>query len=253
MRYLVWYSCGIASAVAAHITLSEQDDVELAYCDTGSEHPDNPRFLSDCEQLFDKRITILKSEKYDDIWDVFDKTKYLVGVNGARCTTELKKIVRRNYQSIDDIQVFGYTYDEIARADRLVKQNPEIDLYAPLIERKMTKRDCFDYFNQFGIKRPMMYDLGFNNNNCIGCVKGGMGYWNHVREKFPLIFEKMVETEAKLGRSVIRVDSGRKDEDGNRIREPLFLKDLPQDRGIHKELYREDLFSHKMSCDFLCG
>lgn len=30
-----------------------------------------------------------------------------------------------------------------------------------------------------------MYDLGYANNNCIGCVKGGIGYWNKIRIDFP--------------------------------------------------------------------
>ena len=30
-----------------------------------------------------------------------------------------------------------------------------------------------------------MYDLGYPNNNCIGCIKGGMGYWNRIRKDFP--------------------------------------------------------------------
>ncbi len=35
-----------------------------------------------------------------------------------------------------------------------------------------------------------MYDLGYPNNNCIGCVKGGMGYWNKIRKDFPEVFQK---------------------------------------------------------------
>ena len=41
----------------------------------------------------------------------------------------------------------------------------------------------------FDFARPLMYDLGYPNNNCIGCVKGGMGYWNHIRKDFPEVFE----------------------------------------------------------------
>jgi hypothetical protein len=63
----------------------------IAYCDTGSEHPDNKRFLADCENWFEHEIKVVKSKKYRDIWDVFTKTRYLVGPKGARCTTELKK------------------------------------------------------------------------------------------------------------------------------------------------------------------
>jgi hypothetical protein len=49
-----------------------------------------------------------------------------------------------------------------------------------------------------------MYELGFHNNNCIGCVKGGKGYWNHVRKHFPSYFDKMAEVERGAGHSCIK-------------------------------------------------
>lgn len=44
-----------------------------------------------------------------------------------------------------------------------------------------------------------MYKLGYNHNNCIGCVKGGKGYWNKIREDFPEQFERMAKLERELG------------------------------------------------------
>lgn len=49
-----------------------------------------------------------------------------------------------------------------------------------------------------------MYKLGFHNNNCIGCVKGGMGYWNKIRESFPNEYDKMAKLEREVGRSCIK-------------------------------------------------
>jgi 3'-phosphoadenosine 5'-phosphosulfate sulfotransferase (PAPS reductase)/FAD synthetase len=85
-RVIAWFSCGVTSAVAAKLTLEKYPDAVVAYCDTGSEHKDNVRFLKDCERWLGKKVQVLKSKKYKDIWDVFEKTKYLAGVNGARCT-----------------------------------------------------------------------------------------------------------------------------------------------------------------------
>ena len=48
-----------------------------------------------------------------------------------------------------------------------------------------------------------MYDLGYQNNNCIGCVKGGMGYWNKIRQDFPEVFEQMAKLEREVGHSCI--------------------------------------------------
>ena len=79
-------------------------------------------------------------------------------------------------------------YDEKHRADRLYENMPEQDHAFPLIERKMSKEDAHAVLTASGIKRPLMYDLGYSNNNCVGCVKGGMGYWNKIRADFPEVF-----------------------------------------------------------------
>jgi hypothetical protein len=55
-----------------------------------------------------------------------------------------------------------------------------------------------------GIKLPKMYELGFHNNNCIGCVKGGKGYWNHIRKHFPEHYERMAKSERVAGHSCIK-------------------------------------------------
>ena len=49
-----------------------------------------------------------------------------------------------------------------------------------------------------------MYKLGYNNNNCIGCVKGGIGYWNKIRVDFPAEFDRMAELERKIGHAVLK-------------------------------------------------
>ena len=115
-RVVVWFSCGATSAVAAKITASQYQDtlpVHLVYTDPGSEHPDNHRFLKDVEKWVGLSVQVLKSEKYVDTWDVFEKTRYLAGINGARCTLEMKTRLRQNYENLgEDIQVFGYDAGE---------------------------------------------------------------------------------------------------------------------------------------------
>lgn len=56
-----------------------------------------------------------------------------------------------------------------------------------------------------GIKIPAMYKMGYNNNNCIGCVKGGMGYWNKIRKDFPEVFAQMAQIERDVGATCLRI------------------------------------------------
>ena len=177
-RIVSWFSCGAASAVATKKTIEKYgtENLIIACCVVPNEHPDNERFLQDCEKWFGVSVLRLKSEKYIDCWDVWEKTKYLVGPRGARCTTEMKKIVRQKFQKMSDIQIFGFTSEEKHRSDRFMEQNPEVNLETPLIDHNINKQECFEIIKLAGIQLPMMYRLGYNNNNCIGCVKGGGGW-----------------------------------------------------------------------------
>jgi hypothetical protein len=191
-RLLVWFSCGAASACAAKIISETVTDipVEYLYCNTlAYEHPDNVRFLHDVEKWIGHEIKLLNPSDYNggysDIYDVFQRRKYLSGPHGALCTVLLKKVVREKYSSPDDIHVLGYVAEEADRAARFNKINIGVDTRFILIEKKITKRRCLFMVQEAGIELPAMYQLGYNNNNCIGCVKGGMGYWNKIRIDFP--------------------------------------------------------------------
>ena len=206
-RYVLWFSHGAASAVAARLIVAEKvPNIHLVYTDPGAEHPDNERFRRECETWIGHSVETLKSEKYADPWEVWEKRRYLVGPSGAPCTGELKKKLRYAYQRPDDIQVFGFTADprEMKRAERFREQNPEVNLRTPLIERGLTKADCLGLLEAAGIEVPAMYRLGYDNNNCIGCVKGGAGYWNKIRVDFPEVFDRMAQLEQRVGATVLR-------------------------------------------------
>lgn len=224
MRKLVWFSCGAASAVAAKLAVDKYPDCEVLYCDTlAFEHPDNMRFLEAVSEWIGKEIKILKSSKYKDIFDVFEKTGWLIGVGGARCTTELKKNVRKQYERSDDLHVFGLTKDEAKRIERFEDQNPDTEVDWILSET--TKKDCYRILNEAGIDLPAMYKLGYNNNNCIGCVKGQAGYWNKIRVDFPVAFDRMAQLERKLNVAINKSYAG----DGKRKR--VFLDELDPKAG----------------------
>ena len=112
-----WFSCGAASLAAVVLARPECD--VIAYCETGSEHPDNERFLGDCERRFGFEVVRLRSEIFKDTWDVWTRRRYMGGIAGAPCTRALKVLPRLRWQRPDDVHVFGYTSEERARAHRL--------------------------------------------------------------------------------------------------------------------------------------
>jgi hypothetical protein len=121
--------------------------------------------------------------------------------------------------------------DEKDRAGRFRMNNPEIVSHFPLIERGLTKRDCFTLIEDAGIELPAMYHLGYHNANCIGCVKGGKGYWNKIRRDFPEVFERMAALEEEIGASCINGSP---------------LRTLDPNAGTHRDLKLPD-------CGLFCG
>jgi len=222
MRTVSWFSCGAASAVATKLAIAEsKTPVEVVYCHVKEEHPDNMRFLKDCEAWFGQPITILEDEKYHgSIYEVFTKRKYIVGIQGAPCTMFLKKEVRKRFELPNDVQVFGYTAEEADRVDRFIDSNNDVKLWSILVDKGLTKSDCLAMVQRAGIKLPEMYLLGYQNNNCVGCVKGGLGYWNKIKVDFPKAFDKMANLERTLGVKILK-------HKGERI----YLDELPSNVG----------------------
>lgn len=236
-RIVVWFSCGDASAVAAKLAIKKYAgrDLVVARICIDSEHWDNDRFAQDCERWYGYPITELRSKEYADTWDVWTKRRYIAGIKGAPCTTELKKVVRKEFQRWNDIHVFGYTVEEKQRAETFRENNPDIVCDFPLIDAELGKPDCHALVRATGIELPMMYRLGFDNNNCIGCPKGGAGYWNMIRKHFPATFDRMAKLSRELGCRLIKIKKTR-----------VFLDELPPDMGRQKD-------EVKIECSPHCG
>lgn len=204
-----WFSCGITSAVACKLAIDKfgKDAVKLFYMEIDTAHSDNDRFIQDCERWYGIPIERVSNGKYKNQFDVIDAKGHINSPFGAPCTTELKKKVRWKIESDLNYppQIFGFEYakNEINRAVRFTQQYPMSRAVFPLIEMKLTKEMCAGILIEAGIALPKMYELGFHNNNCIGCVKGGKAYWNKIRDHFPEVFEKMALTEREIERSCI--------------------------------------------------
>lgn len=235
-RTVCWFSAGAASAIATKLVLRDVPDAVVAYCETKAEHPDNERFRADCVRWFNAPIERLKSDIYSSTWDVWERRMYLAGNAGAPCTVELKVAPRLVWQRPTDIHVFGYTADanDIARAKRLRETYFEMRIETPLIDRGLTKAACIELVERVGIEVPAMYRLGFQNNNCIPCVKAtSPNYWALIRQEFPAEFERMTKLSRDLDVRLCRIKDERK-----------FIDEIPADWPTTEPI--------QPSCDFLC-
>lgn len=180
---------------------------KFIYIDIENQHEDSMRFIKDCEKALGKSIEILQSP-YRSKENVIQTFRYINGVAGAKCTDVLKKRPRKEweykYRNYEITYVWGFDVGEQNRADRLCESMPNFRHEFPLMDKGLTKEDVHGMFERiFDFPRPKMYDMGYKNNNCIGCVKGGMGYWNKIRIDFPDVFDRMAKLEREVGHSCI--------------------------------------------------
>jgi 3'-phosphoadenosine 5'-phosphosulfate sulfotransferase (PAPS reductase)/FAD synthetase len=202
-RIVCQFSCGAASAVATKLVLGQLGhilEVVIVNAFIVEEHPDNRRFLADCQEWFGRPVEVLSNEKYKaSVREVFRREQYLKGRYGTPCSRALKRKVLDVMRRPNDVLVLGYTAEESARYESFLEEFPDTPAIAPLIDRGLTKNDVLAMVERAGIELPMMYRLGYQNANCIGCVKGGQGYWNKIRRDFPEHFWEMAMLELDLG------------------------------------------------------
>ncbi len=236
-RIVCHFSCGAASAVATKLILSEYDPARVVIYNAFivEEHHDNRRFLADCEKWFQHPVTVLRDEKYGaSVHEVWQQKKVISHPQFTPCSYFLKREVLEPHFKDGDIHVYGYTADESHRVARF----DGCGWLFPLIDRNLSHADCLAMVGRAGIQLPEMYRLGFNNANCIGCCRGGEGYWNKIRDVFPEKFAQVVQIQESIGPTSYLFRN-------RKTGERFGLKDLKIGAGRHDEPLA--------SCSFFCA
>ena len=212
VKTVAWFSGGGSSAVAIKLLIGEID--EIIYIHIDDQHPDTLRFVRQCGMWFGKPVKILQSPLKTVEAACFSAggRGYINGPKGAACTRQLKRMVRSQWEYEQPLDtklryVWGMDCNEVDRLDGesgLRVKMPDKEHICPLIDRGMEKKDAHKVMTASSIKRPAMYDLGYLNNNCVGCVKGGMGYWNKIRRDFPEVFTARAMMERVIGATCIK-------------------------------------------------
>lgn len=275
---ICWWSGGVTSAVANKLAIQiyGKRRCRVIFIDTGNESPDTYRFKHDCEKWYGIRIETITglSEKFPDIKSVWMHFKSLNVANGAICSSTLKRDVRLKWEKENEYthQVFGFDIDEPKRAKAMTLNYPEAKAIYPLLMFGLSKRMAIKMLEDSGIKIPVMYSLGFHNNNCWGkddeeggCIQGGIGYWQKIARIFPKKFDAMAKVEHDLtnlkGEPVTMLKDQSKEakalvaKTGNKSLQLVFLKphpDYPEIKDISMMKGREP--KPLMDCNgFGCG
>ena len=220
-----WFSAGVSSAVATKLAIENMGLDKIMYIHIDDQHPDTMRFVKDCEKWFGQEIEIMQ-HPYKSVEGAIraqGRGWLTAPGKGASCTRHLKRLLRIEWEynlphEENLIYVWGMDCTEKDRTERLDKSMPQAQHICPLVELRKTKEEAHEILKASGVKRPAMYDLGYHNNNCIGCVNGGMGYWNKIRIDFPDVFKSRAKLERELGHTCIK---------------GIYLDELDPNRGRH--------------------
>lgn len=216
-----YFSAGVSSAVATKLMIGQIDRIIYTHID--DQHSDTMRFVRDCEAWFGKPVEIMQSP-LKSVENACRAASFIRHPKeGAVCTRLLKRRVRKEFEMNNEGQmriVWGMDSEESDRTENLQVTMPNHEHVCPLAEKGICKAEAHEILKASGIKRPAMYDLGYHNNNCIGCLKGGMGYWNKIRIDFPDVFAARSKMERDIGFPILG--------------HYTFLDELDPERGRHE-------------------
>ena len=103
------------------------------------------------------------------------------------------------------VQCIGFSFDEIDRAERMANRartsTEIIRARFPLIEWRMSERDCLDYCYKRGFRWDGLYDV-FSRVSCFCCPLQGKGSLAALKSNYPRLFNRMLKMEDRISEGV---------------------------------------------------
>ena len=200
-------SGGIMSFYTAYLSIIKygKENVLLYFNDTKWEHKDLYRFLDDIKNYLDKDIFFDSDGRTPE--QVFFDERFLGCNRVPLCSRVLKAERLQKFYKDGDNLIFGIGIEESHRKQRIIasyqvvyaKTGKFCTVEFPLIENAIPKYEIDKWFSQTGIKRPELYTLGFEHNNCSGgCVRQGKRQWKKLLATLPDVYDERENLEQKF-------------------------------------------------------
>ena len=207
MKALVFFSGGISSFVAAHLSVQKygSGNVELLFTDTLIEDEDLYRFIEESSHSLGCKLHKISDGR--NPWQVFSDFRYVANTRASLCSIELKvkpakKWVTENAPS-DVALIFGIDEFEKHRCPAIQRNWLPYTVQFPLCENIIGYDVRRSILESYGLKRPRLYDIGFSHNNCGGfCVKAGQEHFARLYRAMPDRYKYHADMEQKA------IDSG---------------------------------------------
>ena len=223
MRHIVSLSGGSASAVAADRVIERYglDRVTLWFADTLWEDEDLYRFLDDLESRWEKPIVRFTDGR--NPLQVAEDKKLIPNSWAAPCSHVLKQIPFKDFLEQEPKPVtvhLGLDWTEEhrhAKPKEIYEGIDGVTVDFPLMWEPLPYMAYTKTIEEWGIKSPKLYQMGFPHNNCGGrCVRQGMKEWLRLREFMPGRFNEVRDWEleqrakggARTNRSILKDRKG---------------------------------------------
>jgi len=248
---IIFFSGGKSSFTVAWWVKNKHpnDNIILYFTDTMFEDEDLYRFNYEVSDKLELPLLIHADGR--NPLDLMQQQNFLYNSRIARCSLELKVMVaskflrkgikpnheqwhNKKYLKSENfienpILYFGIGYGEAHRRTAIEKNWQPLETQFPLIDEYV---DTNTILNQYNIKQPKLYDMGFAHNNCKGrCIKGGQGHWLHLLKNDYVSFQEMRDFEIMMN-GIINAKNNTKDVKYSFLKkkgQPYLLKDLEYD------------------------
>ena len=204
--YQISFSGGLGSGISALIAYEQGLDFNLIFADTLIEDDDLYRFNADIAKTCQKEIIVLKDGRTP--WGVFIDKRWIGNSRTAHCSTELKskpvKAWLDENSDISDPLVLGMDWSELDRIERAQKNWGDRPVVSLLNKYNIGRSDYDGILKKYGIKKPRLYKMGYEHNNCGGfCVKAGQVQFERLFRTMPERYkwheEQMIIATDKIG------------------------------------------------------
>lgn len=209
--HVAMFSGGAASAYVTYrmVQTHGKENCILFFTNTLWEDEDNYRFMYEVAEYIGIEITERVDGRTPE--EVFVETRFLGNSRLAKCSSELKVrqtvifIEELRDQGLEPILYFGIGTHERQRAENLTEfyghQALEpVETRFPLFGENTKDFDAKRVISEeWGIKLPRMYDLGFSHANCGGrCVRGGFKHYADLYKIWPHKYQEQEEMEERM-------------------------------------------------------
>ena len=165
----------------------------VVFADTGGETPDTYESVEVARAYLGERqipFTVVRARRGEaDLYGTALRRRVIPSVQWRWCTRDFKvNPIHQYYRKLGSHvnQYIGIAFDEVYRIRDSCE--PYVTNLYPLVDKRLTRRDCIDLISEAGLPVP-------EKSGCYFCPFNSTERWRRILERHPDLFDKAIELE----------------------------------------------------------